>query len=675
MALKPEDRYASVADLAADVERWLADEQVTAYRQPAGQRLCRWARKHQARVAGAAAAAVVGTLALAVGLVLVTGQNRALAAARGKENEARKLADQGFAQARAAVDEFFVEISQNKDLLGSQPGMQALRQTLLGKARRYYQGFLQERGSDPTLRAEAAVACYRLGWITEELGPGKPEALAAYEEGVKLREQLVLEHPGDAQHLFEMAKLLANIGRYQARMDQFDDALTTLGRARELVEPLVRDHPTATDYPVVLGQILGVAAIVHGRKGNLEKAIKENAQTVEILERLSRDHAGDAEYARRLGLACTNLGLDLMETGRLHEALAYEVKAVEAAERAARLDPRSTAHGELLAVAYTNLGVVQTKLNRQEQSLASFTKAVATAEKLARENPAMANYTMILIHNRTNLGEVQLRWGRLDESLASFGQGVADAENLVARTPGVAEYELELVKCYGSLGSAQLLRGKPDALATFRRGLALAAKLARSGTEVPEYAHYQASFEGSLGWLHHGLSQAGEAAAHFARALEIRERLVRDKPDVANHVESLARLLATVPVSRLRDPSRAVALARKVVAQAPDNTDYQATFGVALYRAGDGRGAVATLSKLRSGYSPHDASNVSTDFILALAHGKLSENAQARECFGRAAAWMDKHQLAAPDLRDLRAEAARELKIVDTPPSVPQPKP
>lgn len=47
MALSPADRYASALDLAADVERFLADERVTAYREPVYDRLRRWGRRHR----------------------------------------------------------------------------------------------------------------------------------------------------------------------------------------------------------------------------------------------------------------------------------------------------------------------------------------------------------------------------------------------------------------------------------------------------------------------------------------------------------------------------------------------------------------------------------------------------------------------------------------------------
>src|SRR5262249_34415712 len=52
MARKPQDRYATAQALAGDVEHWLADEPVTAYREPLRRRLGRWRRRHPALTAG-----------------------------------------------------------------------------------------------------------------------------------------------------------------------------------------------------------------------------------------------------------------------------------------------------------------------------------------------------------------------------------------------------------------------------------------------------------------------------------------------------------------------------------------------------------------------------------------------------------------------------------------------
>jgi tetratricopeptide (TPR) repeat protein len=55
MSLKPAGRYAGADELAADIERWLADEPVKAYTEPAAARASRWMRKHPATVAIVAA--------------------------------------------------------------------------------------------------------------------------------------------------------------------------------------------------------------------------------------------------------------------------------------------------------------------------------------------------------------------------------------------------------------------------------------------------------------------------------------------------------------------------------------------------------------------------------------------------------------------------------------------
>ena len=63
-------RYQSARDFATDLERWLADEPVSAWREPLAVRARRWVQRHRLAVTGTAAALVVG-LAAAVGLATV----------------------------------------------------------------------------------------------------------------------------------------------------------------------------------------------------------------------------------------------------------------------------------------------------------------------------------------------------------------------------------------------------------------------------------------------------------------------------------------------------------------------------------------------------------------------------------------------------------------------------
>src|SRR5262249_42902150 len=60
LARRPEDRYATAAELGNEVRRYLADEPVTAYREPLTDRLGRWSRRRRPFVSTTAAPGVAG---------------------------------------------------------------------------------------------------------------------------------------------------------------------------------------------------------------------------------------------------------------------------------------------------------------------------------------------------------------------------------------------------------------------------------------------------------------------------------------------------------------------------------------------------------------------------------------------------------------------------------------
>jgi WD40 repeat protein/serine/threonine protein kinase len=82
MATRAEDRYASGSELAKEIERWLADEPVSAYREPMPARAARWGRRHKPVVAGAAALLLSAVGALSVGIVLIGQEQRKTEAQR-----------------------------------------------------------------------------------------------------------------------------------------------------------------------------------------------------------------------------------------------------------------------------------------------------------------------------------------------------------------------------------------------------------------------------------------------------------------------------------------------------------------------------------------------------------------------------------------------------------------
>jgi tetratricopeptide (TPR) repeat protein/tRNA A-37 threonylcarbamoyl transferase component Bud32 len=93
MARKPEDRYATALELAADVEHWLADEPLSVYRDPLAVRLTRWARRHRTAVAVGAAVLQTVVVVLAVSVFLIARSRSQVERERAEVEHQRRRAE------------------------------------------------------------------------------------------------------------------------------------------------------------------------------------------------------------------------------------------------------------------------------------------------------------------------------------------------------------------------------------------------------------------------------------------------------------------------------------------------------------------------------------------------------------------------------------------------------
>jgi WD40 repeat protein len=127
--------------------------------------------------------------------------------------------------------------------------------------------------------------------------------------------------------------------------------------------------------------------------------------------------------------------------------------------------------------------------------------------------------------------------------------------------------------------------------------------------------------------------------------------------------------LATCADLRWRDPARAVHLAEKATARAPQEGNFWNTLGAARYRAGEWKPAAAALEKsmeLRQGGDAFDW------LFLAMARWQLSDKDQARQWYDKAVQWMNQYKVQDEELNRFRSEAAALLKIQEKSNSKPQ---
>jgi tetratricopeptide (TPR) repeat protein len=166
-----------------------------------------------------------------------------------------------------------------------------------------------------------------------------------------------------------------------------------------------------------------------------------------------------------------------------------------------------------------------------------------------------------------------------------------------------------------------------------------------------------------LACVYAALGRDGEAAKLHEEVFAKRQASSDpDHPDTIASLFKLARLLASSTDPKVRNASRAVELAKKAVESSPKGGHLWNALGIAQYRFGDQKAAIASLEKsmeLRQGGDSFDW------FFLAMAHWQLGEKDKARIWFDQAVGWMDKNQPTNEELWGFRAEAAELLGMKD----------
>ncbi len=172
------DRYLSATALADDVQRWLADEPVSTYRDPWHVRTARWARRHRQLAASIAAVVVLTAVAATTAAVLINQARQEAIAAQVKEAEATRAAFGWFQEAQRTIDVMATGVS---NVLQNLPGTDTLRVGLLQNAASFYERYSAQKPSDRLAKLERGHTLMRLGDIRRRVG-AYAEAAQAYQD-------------------------------------------------------------------------------------------------------------------------------------------------------------------------------------------------------------------------------------------------------------------------------------------------------------------------------------------------------------------------------------------------------------------------------------------------------------------------------------------------------------
>jgi tetratricopeptide (TPR) repeat protein len=598
MEKRPQDRYGTAQELADDLRRFLSHEPIRARRPSLTQRAVKWARRHQAAVVAAAAVSFVAATGLAIATAVIW---------------------------KAKSD----------------------KETALTAAQTNYERAEDERQKALEAAAREAEERQRANSYFHEAADSLKDA------------QEVVDH------------FLSHLGQ-----DRLSALPQTEALRRELLAETLQYYQKFPRRRNASPELRLAAARTYVNVGSVQKQLGEIRQAEEntqaglaLVKELCKQDSTQPDYRDVLAMGWENLGVIRLETNRAREGEQALRTAREIEIRLVVEHPDNRAYREHFSATCLNLGTAHARRGRLQQAEECFREALRQTEQLARAAPENVKYQDALVLAEANLGSLRGKIGDPAEAVKLLAQAVKLQQQVVDRTHTPWRCA-RLASLYLTLAEQQMKCGPfPEAFQTCKKALDLRYRLNAEFPTVREFAHDYAKalqFVGESAMMH---GQDRAAFELLSNAEDLYVRLVRASPKREDYRHGLGEcstrrgwLLAASYNPQVRKPSAAIESAKRAVELQPDNGGYQATLGMAYYRAEKWPEALRSLEEAGKRSQPPGRIDI---FFLAMTHWQFGHKEEARKWYATAEEWRRKNAPKVEPLGRIGHEAAQLLEIRD----------
>jgi tetratricopeptide (TPR) repeat protein/predicted Ser/Thr protein kinase len=513
----PLERYPTAEHLADDLRRYRQHQPIHARRIGWPGRCQRWCRR---RPLVAGMSAVIAALVIAGSIGVLWQWRRA--------EVHRRIAQENFAFSRLAVNDLFVEVSQN-DML-NEPGMQPLRAKLLKRALQYFLTFVERHSDDASSQRDLAEALLNIGSISEEIDTAE-KALEFYRRAQNALTALATgQHPDE--HVAALSsKSRQGLARVHTRLGNTVQARQEYEAALKELEHWSAARPDA--WPLLLDQ-----AKIHFE---LVKLFQSTSQ-----RELSRKHALRARaLLKTLPLdeeAAWAAGLDL--AGSLAAWFGNYDEAIQARSALLRSHPESIRQRFELAELYFRQGESQ-RQKSAKLAISSYEESLKHIEPLFQANRDVKPYQRLLAEVYDKLAFTLASNGQTDRAFDLYEKARSAYEELISFDPADVSNRNFLATIYNGLALVARDRHQiPAAMAWFHKALEIQDRLV---TEFPDLSQVRRDRSGThhnIGRTYERNRQFKEAAQSYRQAIELLNGWeLRDVHDAAVQSNSWASLI------------------------------------------------------------------------------------------------------------------------------------
>jgi non-specific serine/threonine protein kinase/serine/threonine-protein kinase len=454
MEKSPSERYASVAELAFDVEAYLDHRPIRARPPSLGYRARKLARRHRVGVAAAAAA-----------LVLLAGGVTAILWQAGVAERERRRAEARFQDVRRLSNSVIYELH---DAIANLPGATEARRLLVTRALEYLDRLAVEADGEVGLQRELADAYQRIAQVQNSgLGANVGDtrgSLESYGKALVIRRSLAARNPVEPQDLFGLGLVEFELGALQRATGEIAGAEESFLSTAARFEALAREEALPDRHrrlAAVYQRLAELSTFQGKRDAALRWAEKAHAEA----EAGWRERPEDP--ASRSGLAAASYELSVAQAGLGQFAEALErTRAARTLLEAGLLENPLDAHQTriLLYVLHGEAQYLRT-LGNLSDAVRVRERALSIAEEAWRRDPADRWSQAGVAVAANALGDVLLEAEDVEESVRRFRQAHRIATRAVEEDPQYDFARLEAASAEYGLGRALLTAGRPETVA------------------------------------------------------------------------------------------------------------------------------------------------------------------------------------------------------------------
>jgi serine/threonine-protein kinase len=440
---EPTRRYATAADLADDLERFLREQPIRA--RPAGVlvRVRKWARRQPAQ-AGLVAVSGLALAALVVGALV---HDARLQTQTRRAEAAEQRARANYRHARDTVSGMLERLDDPR--WGRAAQLYELKKEQTEDALAFYKAVALERDDrDPAVQLDVATAYLQAGLI-EYATSRFDDAGQSLEKARQLFERLVAGDPDNLDYQRPLARCWNHLGHLHAlRRGTGDDPLRCYRAALAIAEQMWRERP---EDSVIRGYVLSVSHNVANAlfaAGRLGEARARRDKALQLARDLASDHTAVAEW--NLAVALVNLGESHLADGLPRKAEEAFGEAETLLERLHREKPEDVTLAANLAEAHADRAEVMVGTGRVPQAIDWYTRAIALEEDDQRREPLVMEINSTLSGLYTQRALAYGVAGDETKATADWSRAAAVAE----KSPDV------LARLAGALARAHLGNGE-----------------------------------------------------------------------------------------------------------------------------------------------------------------------------------------------------------------------